>query len=114
LRKLIRASNEIIDGSYNNQDSVMDVIDKAEKRIFDISSNRMTSDFEPMSTVLERGFNEIERLFINKGQTTGVPTGFYDLDSKTSGFQKGDMVLVAARPSMGKTTFALNIAKMQP
>ncbi|MHC1719110.1 MAG: replicative DNA helicase [Clostridiaceae bacterium] len=111
LRKLIRASNDIIDGSYNNQDAVMDVIDKAEKKIFDISSNRIASDFEPMSAVLERGFNEIERLFINKGQTTGISTGFHDLDSKTSGFQKGDMVLIAARPSMGKTTFALNIAE---
>lgn len=111
LRKLIRASNEIIDWSYNNQDSVADVIDKAEKKIFDIASKRETSDFEPMSAVLERGFNEIERLFINKGQTTGIPSGFHELDAKTSGFQKGDMILVAARPSMGKTTFALNIAE---
>jgi replicative DNA helicase len=111
LRRLIRASNEIIDNSYNNQDSVEDVVGIAEKQIFDIASNRETSDFEPMSAVLERGFNEIEKLFINKGQTTGVPSGFHDLDAKTSGFQKGDMVLIAARPSMGKTTFALNIAE---
>ncbi|MBP1744297.1 MAG: replicative helicase, partial [Firmicutes bacterium] len=111
LRKLIRASNEIIDNSYNNQGSVEDVVGIAEKQIFDIASNRETSDFEPMSAVLERGFNEIEKLFINKGQTTGVSSGFHDLDAKTSGFQKGDMVLIAARPSMGKTTFALNIAE---
>ena len=111
LRKLIRASNDIIENSYNKQDNVLDVIETAEKRIFDISSNRDTSDFEAMGTVLERGFLEIEKLFINKGQTTGIPSGFYDLDAKTSGFQKGDMVLIAARPSMGKTTFALNIAE---
>jgi replicative DNA helicase len=111
LRKLIRASNDIIDNSYNNQDSVEDVIGIAEKKIFDIASNREASDFEPMSAVLERGFNEIEKLFINKGHTTGVSSGFHDLDAKTSGFQKGDMVLIAARPSMGKTTFALNIAE---
>jgi replicative DNA helicase len=111
LRRLIRASNEIIDESYNNQDSVEDIVGIAEKKIFDIASNRETSDFEPMSAVLERGFNEIEKLFINKGMTTGVPSGFNDLDAKTSGFQKGDMVLIAARPSMGKTTFALNIAE---
>jgi replicative DNA helicase len=111
LRRLIRASNEIIDESYNNQDSVEDIVGIAEKKIFDIASNRETSDFEAMSAVLERGFNEIEKLFINKGMTTGVPSGFNDLDAKTSGFQKGDMVLIAARPSMGKTTFALNIAE---
>jgi len=111
LRRLIRASNEIIDESYNNQDSVEDIVGIAEKKIFDIASNRETSDFEPMSAVLERGFNEIEKLFINKGMTTGVPSGFNDLDAKTSGFQRGDMVLIAARPSMGKTTFALNIAE---
>ena len=111
LRKLIRASNDIIENSYNKQDNVLDVIETAEKRIFDISSNRDTSDFEAMGTVLERGFLEIEKLFINKGQTTGIPSGFYDLDAKTSGFQKGDMILIAARPSMGKTTFALNIAE---
>jgi replicative DNA helicase len=111
LRKLIRASNDIMDKSYNHQDDVTDVVESAEKKIFDISSNRDISDFEAMGTVLERGFLEIEKLFINKGQTTGIPSGFYDLDAKTSGFQKGDMVLIAARPSMGKTTFALNIAE---
>ncbi len=89
LRKLIRASNDIIDNSYNNQDSVEDVVGIAEKKIFDIASNREASDFEPMSAVLERGFNEIEKLFINKGHTTGVSSGFHDLDAKTSGFQKG-------------------------
>lgn len=109
LRRLIRASTEIMEDSYNMQDNVPMVLDKAEKRIFDIAEKRTTSDFEPMSTVLERGFLEIERLYNNKGQITGVPSGFPDLDAKTSGFQKGDMVLIAARPSMGKTTFALNL-----
>ncbi|AKN33112.1 DNA helicase [Clostridium carboxidivorans P7] len=111
LRKLIRSSTKVIEESYNSQDDVLGVIDLAEKQIFDISNNTNTADFEPMSTVLERGFIEIERLFNNKGQTTGVPSGFRELDAKTSGFQKGDMVLIAARPSMGKTTFALNIAE---
>ena len=64
-----------------------------------------------MSTVLERGFIEIEKIFNNKGGVTGIPSGFPELDAKTSGFQKGDMILVAARPSMGKTTFALNLAQ---
>lgn len=111
LRKLIRSSSEIIEESYSKQDDVPKVLDGAEKRIFDIAQNREKSDFEAMSTVLERGFAEIERLYNNKGEITGVPSGFPELDAKTSGFQKGDMVLIAARPSMGKTTFALNIGE---
>ncbi len=111
LRKLIRSSTEIIETSYNKQDNVESVIDLAEKKIFNLAEKKNTSDFEPMNTVLERGFLEIERLFNNKGETTGVPSGFKDLDDKTSGFQSGDMVLIAARPSMGKTTFVLNLAQ---
>lgn len=111
LRKLIRSSNEIIENSYTKQDDVAGVLDFAEKQIFNIADNRTTSDFEPMSVVLERGFFEIERLFNNKGETTGVPSGFNDLDAKTSGFQKSDMILIAARPSMGKTTFSLNLVQ---
>ena len=111
LRRLIKASTTIIEDSYNKQGEVEGVLDLAEKKIFDIAEKRSTSDFEALSDVLERGFLEIERLFNNKGQITGVPSGFTDLDAKTSGFQKGDMVLIAARPSMGKTTFALNIAE---
>ncbi|PRR80329.1 Replicative DNA helicase [Clostridium liquoris] len=111
LRKLIRASTDIIENSYNKQDDVEAIVDLAEKKIFNIGSNRNTSDFEAMSTVLERGFIEIEKIFNNKGGVTGIPSGFPELDAKTSGFQKGDMILVAARPSMGKTTFALNLAQ---
>lgn len=111
LRRLIKASNEIIEKSYGGQDQVENVVDFAQKKVFDIAEKRSSSDFESISAVLERGFLEIERLFNNKGEVTGVPTGFRDLDDKTSGFQKGDMVLIAARPSMGKTTFALNIAQ---
>ncbi|WP_460281968.1 replicative DNA helicase [Clostridium sp. CTA-5] len=111
LRKLIKASTSIIEESYNKQGEVEDVLDIAEKKIFDIAEKKTSKDFEPLSDVLERGFLEIERLFNNKGEITGVGSGFSDLDAKTSGFQKGDMVLIAARPSMGKTTFALNIAE---
>ncbi|WP_461207328.1 replicative DNA helicase [Clostridium sp. DL1XJH146] len=111
LRKLIIASSEIIEESYGKQDDVPSVLDGAEKRIFNISENRSSSDFEALNTVLEKGITDIEDIYINKGKTTGVPSGFPELDAKTSGFQKGDMVLIAARPSMGKTTFALNIAQ---
>lgn len=111
LRKLIQSSTEIIENCYNKQDDVDKVIDTAEKKVFDLAEKKTSSDFEPLSAVLERGFEQIEALFNNKGEITGVGSGFKDLDEKTSGFQSGDMVLIAARPSMGKTTFALNIAE---
>ncbi|AGK99555.1 replicative DNA helicase [Clostridium pasteurianum] len=111
LRRLIKSSTEIIEESYNQQDDVPKVLDSAEKKIFDIAQNTVSSDFEALSAVLERGFLEIERLYNNKGEVTGVPSGFPELDAKTSGFQRGDMILIAARPSMGKTTFALNLAE---
>lgn len=111
LRRLIRASTKIIEDSYNKQSEVESVVESAEKKIFEIAENRTTTDVEPLNQVLERGFLEIERIFNNKGEITGVGSGIKDLDAKTSGFQKGDMVLIAARPSMGKTTFALNIAE---
>jgi replicative DNA helicase len=111
LRRLIKSSHEIIEESYSKQDDVPMVLDSAEKKIFDIAQNKSVSDFESLSEVLERGFLEIERLYNNKGEVTGVPSGFPELDDKTSGFQSGDMVLIAARPSMGKTTFALNLAE---
>lgn len=111
LRRLIRASTEIMDDSYSMQDEVEAVLDGAEKRIFNIAEKRSSGGFEPLSTILERGFIEIERMFNNKGTTTGVPSPFPELDAKTSGFQRGDMILIAARPSMGKTTLALNLAE---
>lgn len=112
LRKLIRTSTEIIEESYNRQDNASSVMDLAEKKIFNLAEKKGGSgDFEPMNVVLERGFVEIEKIYNNRGGVTGVASGFPELDSKTSGFQKGDMVLIAARPSMGKTTFALNLAQ---
>ncbi|MCY6372248.1 replicative DNA helicase [Clostridium ganghwense] len=111
LRRLIKASADIMEESYTKQDDVESVLDAAEKRIFDIAQKRETNDFEAISTVLERGFEQIEKIFNNKGETTGIATGFPELDAKTSGLQAGDMVLIAARPSMGKTTFAINIGQ---
>ncbi|VYU66026.1 replicative DNA helicase [Clostridium tertium] len=111
LRKLIKSATQIIEESYNKQDRVEDVIDIAQKKIFDLAEKQGSNEYESLANVLERGFLEIERLFNNKGSITGVGSGIRDLDAKTSGFQKGDMVLIAARPSMGKTTFSLNIAE---
>ncbi|MBD7916214.1 replicative DNA helicase [Clostridium sp. Sa3CUN1] len=111
LRKLIKSATSIIEESYNKQDKVEEVLDLAQKKIFDLAEKQGSNDYESLANVLERGFLEIERLFNNKGSITGVGSGIRDLDAKTSGFQKGDMVLIAARPSMGKTTFSLNIAE---
>lgn len=111
LRKLIKSSSKIMEKSYEASEEVPAILDEAEKEIFDISQKAMVHDFEPISKILEKGFNEIEKMYLNKGSLTGVPTGFFDLDSKTSGFQRGDLVLIAARPSMGKTAFALNVAQ---
>lgn len=110
LRRLILASNEIMDQCYSQQEEIQDVLGHAEKSIFDISQKKNNKDFEHLSTIITRSFEDFEKLYTNRGQITGVPTGFVDLDRKTSGFQKGDMVLIAARPSMGKTAFVLNIA----
>ena len=111
LRRLIRSANEIIEESYTKQNEVDEVMDRAEKKIFDISENKVKSDFERVSSVLSRSIEQLEQVFNNKSDVTGVETPFIDLNAKTSGFQKGDMVLIAARPSMGKTTFALNFAQ---
>ena len=80
LRRLIKASTQIIEESYNKQENVEEVLDSAQKKIFDIAEKKSSSDFESISTVLERGFAEIERLYNDKGAITGVPSGFRDLD----------------------------------
>jgi len=93
------------------EDDVRNVLDIAEQKIFDIAQGRNTSNFVPIKDVLMNTFYNIEKLYKNKGHLTGIPSGFPDLDLKTSGFQPSDFILVAARPSMGKTSFALNIAQ---
>jgi replicative DNA helicase len=110
LRRLIHASSEIVDRCYSQQEDVDDVLGLAEKNIFDISQKKNNQDFEHISSTITRSFDDFEKLYKNKGEITGIPSGFTDLDRKTSGFQRGDMVLVAARPSMGKTAFVLNLA----
>ena len=111
LRKLITASNEISAKSYQAQDAVEDVVNYAEKQIFDIMQNKHTDDFTPLSEILVSSIEKIEDAYLNKGKISGIATGFIDLDYRTTGFQPSDLILVAARPSMGKTAFALNIAQ---
>ncbi len=111
LRRLIKASNEIMGKSYEATDDVGSVLDMAEKSVFDISLNRSNQGFVHIKNVLNTNFDKIEELYLNKGRITGVSTGFNDLDEMLSGLQKADLVLVAARPSMGKTSFILNMVQ---
>ncbi len=111
LRKLIRASSDIVNMGYEAVDDVSNVLDKAEKNIFDIVQNRNLRGFVPIKDVLVDAFNRLEELYNNKGHVTGIPTGFVDLDYKTTGLQNSDLILIAARPAMGKTSLVLNIAQ---
>lgn len=111
LRRLIKSSNEIMARSFEATDEVSSIIDSAEKSIFNISLNRSTQGPVPIKKILNTNFDKIEELYLNKGKITGVPSGFNDLDDKLSGLQKSDLVLVAARPSMGKTSFIMNIVQ---
>ncbi|HWR61726.1 MAG TPA: replicative DNA helicase [Clostridia bacterium] len=111
LRRLIKTSNEIISKSYQAAEDIGEIIDDAEKGIFNISLNRSTQGFTHVKNILNVNFDKIEELYLNKGRITGVSTGFADLDEKLSGLQKSDLVLVAARPSMGKSSFMMNIVQ---
>ena len=111
LRKLIKSSNDIIQKSYQAEEDVGEIIDDAEKGIFNISLNRSNQGFIHLKDILNVNFDKIEELYLNKGRITGVPTGFSDLDNKLSGLQKSDLILIAARPSMGKSSFMMNIVQ---
>jgi len=111
LRRLIKASSTIMKMSYEASEEVAVILDRAEKEIFDILQKRNLRGFSHIKDVLIAAFNRLEELYNNKGYVTGIPTGFTDLDHKTAGLQNSDLILVAARPAMGKTSFALNIAQ---
>jgi len=111
LRELIAAGSEIVGESFADQEEVDEVLDRAERRIFEISQDRVSRAFLPIRAVLKGTFEAIERLYDRKAQVTGVPTGFAGFDTLTSGLQPADLIVVAGRPSMGKTSFALNIAQ---
>lgn len=111
LRKLIKTSSEIINMGYEETEEVEYILDRAEKGIFDISQKRNSQGFVQIKDVLVETFDRLEELYNNKGSVTGIPTGFIDLDHKTAGLHNSDLVLIAARPAMGKTSFVLNIAQ---
>lgn len=111
LRRLIEKSNDIATRCFENSGDVDDVIDFAESSIFEIATKKNRQSFYPVSQIIEKNIDVLEERQGNKALITGVPTGFSDLDTMTSGLQPSDLIILAARPSMGKTAFALNIAR---
>ncbi|MBC8019281.1 MAG: replicative DNA helicase [Verrucomicrobia bacterium] len=110
-RKLISVATEIVSRGYDEQADVEELLDKAQKEIYEISENKSRPQYVPVQAVLKDAFNILKNLHDQKEHVTGVPTGYVDLDHKTAGFQPGNLIIIAARPSMGKTTLALNIAQ---
>jgi len=111
LRNLITEATSIITEAYGEPVEVEDFLDRAEAKILDVASRQTGQTYQPMSRVMEESFHIIEELDKRKGALTGIPTGFHALDELTSGFQKGEMILLAGRPSMGKTALALNFIR---
>lgn len=110
LRKLIATAEEIASGGYQPDLTVNDVLDNAEKKILNIVKNRKASEFRSIKDVLAKTQADLERLSENKGEITGLSTGWYDLDKLTTGLHANEFIIIAARPAMGKTAFALNLA----
>ena len=111
LRRLIRVNEEIASACYAGKDSVEEIMEDTEKKIFQVLQRKTNDEFVPIKDVVLNALDKIEAASRMKGSVTGMPTGFIDLDYKTSGFQPSDLILIAARPSMGKTAFVLNIAE---
>ena len=110
-RQLISAANDIINLGYDSSTKVEDVLENAEKKIFDISQERTTNDFQPINQVLTETLSMLEKLYEEKSDVTGLTTRFRDLNKKINGLQRSDLLLIAARPAMGKTAFALNLVQ---
>ena len=111
LRKLIKTTEEITNACYLGKEKTQDILEVTEKKIFDLVQNSGSEEFVPIRQVVLNAIEKIEKASRSQGSVTGIPTGFIDLDYKMSGFQPSDLILVAARPSMGKTAFVLNIAQ---
>lgn len=111
LRKLIEAASRIVEMGYNESEDVEKILDEAEQKLFGVSQKYIKQDFVPIKSILESAFNRIDELHKGDHQLRGVPTGFPDLDNILAGLQKSDLVILAARPSIGKTTLALDLAR---
>jgi replicative DNA helicase len=110
LRRLIDAGTEIVGIGFQDKVDTEDALDAAERALFEVSQKRQTKDFQSIADVLDRYFDQIDYLQQNRGDVVGVPTGYTDLDQLTGGLQRSDLIILAARPSMGKTAFALGLA----
>ena len=110
LRNLIKTANDIIKLGYDGSEDVETVIEQTEKKIFDLIQNRNTRGYSSIKEVLIGAFDELEKKFQNKSKLSGIESGFIDLDEKTSGLNPSDLIIIAARPAMGKSAFVLNIA----
>lgn len=110
LRNLIKAANDIISLGYSGTEEVDSIIDKTEKRIFDVLQNRNTKGYASIKDILIDAFDSIDKLYKNKSNVSGIPSGFIDLDTKTSGLNNSELLIMAARPAMGKSAFVINIA----
>ncbi len=110
LRRLIQSATEVLGRAYDAEEDADSLLDEAERSIFQIAEHRMRSGFVRVGEMVDSGYQMIEKLQQQRGLVTGVPTGFIDLDEMTSGFQKSDLVIIAARPGMGKTSFVMNMA----
>ena len=110
LRNLIKTANDIIAVGYDQTEDVEDIMNVAEKKIFDVMQRKSQKGYNSIKDVLVGAFAELEKLYNQKGALSGIPTGFTDLDYKTSGLHNSDLIIVAARPAMGKSAFAINIA----
>ena len=108
LRRLIDEATAIITNSYNTTNNISEVIEEAEKKIFDVSKSLRSTEFKSIQDVLYKTQADLEKLAANKGDITGIPTGYYELDKLTSGFHPHELIIIAARPGMGKTAVALN------
>ena len=111
LRRLIKVNEDIANACYAGKEKVEDIMEDTEKQIFQVLQKKNTDDFVPIKQVVLNALDKIEMASRNKGSVTGLATGFIDLDYKTCGLQPSDLILIAARPSMGKTAFVLNIAE---
>lgn len=111
LRQLIRTATKIVTDGYNQSDDIGNILSDAERGIMQLSQKRSKGGFQHIKDVLMDAYERIETLSTSKGEVTGIPTGYPDLDKMTSGLQKSDLIILAARPSVGKTAFALNVAQ---
>lgn len=111
MRRLIKLNDELSNSCYAGNETLEAILEKTEKSVFELLQRRNTGDYVPIKDIVLNALDRIERASKNKGTVTGIPTGFIDLDYKLSGLQSSDLILIAARPSMGKTAFVLNIAQ---